>query len=296
LKRTLLNTSLLIAIVLLLYPADSHASLKSASLTTGIAEVNGTKLFYEMAGKGRVVVLIHGGLADSRLWDDQFREFARHYRVIRYDLRGFGKSAFPTTPYSHVEDLAALLKFLKVEKASLVGLSLGGIIAVEFTLAHPEMVQSLILSAAGLRGYQGGKNEQALAVYKAAEEPGGKEKAIAMWLEHPFFATGRNNPLYQQRMRQMLSDNFKYWGPTPQPIVVNWPTPQPSIERLSDIKARTLIIVGDRDFQNILAIADILKEKIAGAQKVVIEGVSHHLNMEKPKEFNRVVLGFLSKA
>lgn len=282
------------AMLLLLFsPAASYGFSEKTSSTTGIAEVNGTKLSYEMAGKGRVVVLIHGGLADSRMWDDQFSEFAKHYRVIRYDLRGFGKSAFPTTPYSHLEDLSALLKFLKVERATFVGLSLGGIIATEFALAHPEMVESLVLSASGLRGYQGVKNEKALAIYKAAGEAGGMEKAIAMWLEHPFFVTARNNPSYQRRMRQMLADNFKYWGPTPQPIVVNWPTAQPSIERLSDIKARTLIVVGDQDFQNILAIADILKEKIAGAQKVLIPGTSHHLNMEKPKEFNKVVLGFL---
>lgn len=291
-KRYLFLTVLFL---LLLDPAISYAAVKKSASTTGIAEVNGTKLSYEMAGKGKVVVLIHGGLADSRLWDDQFKEFAKHYRIIRYDLRGFGKSAVPATPFSHVEDLYALLKFLKVDKASFVGVSLGGIIAIEFALTHPEMVESLVLSASGLRGYQGVKNEKALAAYKAAEEPGGMEKAIALWLEHPFFATARNNPSYQRRMRQMLADNFKYWGPTPQPIVVNWPTQQPSLARLSDIKARTLIIVGDQDFQNILAIADILKEKIAGAQKVVIPGASHHLNMEKPKEFNKLVLGFLSK-
>jgi pimeloyl-ACP methyl ester carboxylesterase len=260
-------------------------------VTSGMADLGNGKLYYEMAGKGRNVVLIHGGLADSRLWDEQFPEFSKHYRVVRYDLRGFGKSDFSMGPLSHVEDLAALLKILRIEKATLIGLSLGGMIAMDFALEHPAMVERLILVASGLRGYQGVKNEKGVAAYKAAETEG-LEKAIALWLEHPFFATGKSNASYQRRMREMLTDNFRTWGPTPAPIVWNWPT-EPVIERLQTIKAKTLVIVGDRDFSNITAIADILATKIPRAQKAVMKGVSHHLNMEKPAEFNQLVLRFL---
>src|SRR4030095_8156327 len=107
-----------------------------------------------------------GGLSDSRVWDEQFKEFAKSYRVIRYDLRGFGRSAYPTTPFSHVEDLYALLKFLKVERASFAGLSLGGMIAMDFALEHPEMVERLVLTSSGLRGSKAPRNEKARAVYK----------------------------------------------------------------------------------------------------------------------------------
>jgi pimeloyl-ACP methyl ester carboxylesterase len=231
---------------------------------------------------------------DSRLWDDQFRAFAREYRVIRYDLRGFGKSEFPTTAFSHVEDLYALLKFLNIERASLVGLSLGGMIATDFTLEHPEMVEALVLTSSGLRGDTSPRNERTVAVYKAAEQEG-MERAIEMWLEHPFFATGRNNRAYNSKVRRMLADNFKYWGPTPQPINLTWPK-QPSIERLSAIKAPTLIIVGDRDAPNILAIAETLRTKIGGAKKVSLPGTGHHLNMEKPREYNRIVRDFLRRS
>ncbi|HEX8138626.1 MAG TPA: alpha/beta fold hydrolase [Pyrinomonadaceae bacterium] len=261
----------------------------------GTASVNGTRLAYEIRGEGRTVVLIHGGLVDSRMWDDQFDALAHRYRVIRYDLRGFGKSAFPTGPYSHVEDLYALLKFLKVERASLVGLSLGGMIATDLALEHPEMVDRLILTSSALRGYQSPRNEQTIAVGKAAEERG-MQSAIELWLEHPFFATGKGNASYQRRMRSMLADNFRYWGPWGpelKSVVVTWPKPA-TIERLSEIRAPTLIVVGDRDAANILAIADLLAAKIAGAHKVTIKNVSHHLNMEKPREFNKVVLDFLA--
>ena len=281
--------------LLLLLSASVSASTQTARVTSGRVEVGGEHLYYEIAGRGRTVVLIHGGLADSRLWDDQFTQWARHYRVVRYDLRGFGRSDFSMGPLSHVEDLAALLKFLKIKKASLVGLSLGGMVAMDFALGHPEMVERLILVASGLRGYQGIKNEKAIAAYRAAETEG-LEKSLALWMEHPFFVTGSNNAAYRQRMRQMLTDNFRTWGPTPSPIVWQWPT-APVIERLETIRAPTLVIVGDRDFSNILAIADLLAAKIPGARKAVMEGVSHHLNMEKPRQFNQLVLDFLkSKA
>jgi pimeloyl-ACP methyl ester carboxylesterase len=278
-------------VLLALFPGSTTAKDSTAY---GLAEVNGTRLFYEMAGRGRALVLIHGGLVDSRLWDDQFREFAKHYRVIRYDLRGFGRSGYPTTPFSHVEDLYALLKFLKVERCSLVGLSLGSMIASDFTLEHPEMVERLVLTAPGLRGSTAPRNERARAVYKVAETEG-RDKAIAAWMENDFFATGKlNNRVYEERMRAMLRDNYKTWGPTPTQLVWNWPQ-KPTIERLSEIKVPTLIIIGDKDAPGILVNAGIYESKIPGARKVLIKDVSHHLVMEKPEEFNRLVLGFLKQ-
>jgi pimeloyl-ACP methyl ester carboxylesterase len=277
----------------LLLSLCSFAYSQNIVKTSGFADVGGAKLYYESAGKGHTVVLIHGGLADSRLWDDQFDEFAKHYRVIRYDLRGFGRSDFPSGTFSHVDDLYALLKYLKVEKVSLAGVSLGGIIAADLTLEHPEMVEALILTSSGLRGDKSPRNEKSLAAYKMAET-GGKEKAIELWLEHPFFVTGKNHRNYQKRTRQMLSDNYKYWGPTPQTIQLTWGK-QPTIERLAEIRVPTLIIVGDKDAPQIISISQTLQANIPNTQKIVIPGVSHHLVMEKPKEYNRIVLKFLKK-
>ncbi len=273
----------------------SSAYSQNASKTiTGFADIGGgARLYYESAGKGKTLVLIHGGLADSRLWDDQFDEFAKHYRVVRYDLRGFGRSDFPSGVFSHVDDLYALLKYLKVEKAALAGVSLGGMIAADLTLEHPEMVDALILTSSGLRGDRSPRNERSLAAYKMAET-GGREKTIELWMEHPFFVTGKNDRNYQKRTRQMLSDNYKYWGPTPQIIQVTW-VKQPTIERLAEIKVPSLIVVGDKDAPQIISISQTLQTNIPNAQKIVIPGVSHHLVMEKPKAYNRIVLKFLKK-
>jgi pimeloyl-ACP methyl ester carboxylesterase len=134
---------LFILLVLLFVPVPAQGG----EVTSGIAEVNGTKLYYEVVGEGQPLVLVHAGSFDRRIWDEQFTAFADHYKVIRYDVRGHGKSALPTKPYSDTEDLYRLLQWLHVEKAHLVGLSLGGRIIIDFTLAHPEMVGTLILKA-----------------------------------------------------------------------------------------------------------------------------------------------------
>jgi len=121
----------------------------------GFAEVNGTTLYYEVAGDGHPLVLNHGGLVDNHSWDDQFDELAQHFKVIRYDMRGFGDSGMLKNgmePYSMERDLYSLLQFLGIEKAYMLGLSMGGSLAIDFTLQYPEMVDALITVGAGLSG------------------------------------------------------------------------------------------------------------------------------------------------
>src|SRR5262249_9161414 len=119
-------------------------------MKNGMARVNGTSLYYELKGKGFPLVLISGGgTLDRRTWDDSFSNFPKDYKVIRYDIRGIGKSARPLEPFSHSQDLYALLNFLNINKAHIIGLLFGGAIAIDFTLEHPEMVDSLILAASG---------------------------------------------------------------------------------------------------------------------------------------------------
>src|SRR2546425_5372521 len=93
---------------------------------TGFVEVSGAPLYYEVAGTGPALVLLHEGIADSRMYDDQFSALAQHYQVVRYDLHGFGRSGTPDQPYTHHEALHALLRHLSIERAALLGMSLGG--------------------------------------------------------------------------------------------------------------------------------------------------------------------------
>jgi 3-oxoadipate enol-lactonase len=135
------------------------------------ASGNFNGLYFEIKGRGKPVVLIHGGQLDRRMWDAQFDEFAKRYRVIRYDLRGFGKSSAPSKPFSNHEDLHALLRRLQVEKATLVGLSLGGAVAVDFALMYPNEVDSLVLVCPGLGGFHfEDKANDLFAIIQAAQE------------------------------------------------------------------------------------------------------------------------------
>ena len=122
-------------------------------MTSGTAEIAGVGLYYEAIGTGPPVVLLHDGLLDCRVWDDQFKALSEAYRVVRYDMRGHGRSEMPASELSHVEDLHGLLGFLEVERAHLLGLSNGGRISLDFSLAYPEMVESTILVGSSLSGY-----------------------------------------------------------------------------------------------------------------------------------------------
>ena len=262
--------------------------------TSGYAEVNGTKLYYEIIGDGHPLVLIHGGLMDRRMWDEQFEIFAKSFKVIRYDIRGYEKSESPKVEFSHVEDLFSLMKFLNIDRSYILGLSLGGMIAIDFTLEYPDMVDALIPVASGLSGYQYQDAENLEpkfnAIFKAAESDG-VDKAIDLLLELPYFIPVEEKSGIRQRMRIMARENYNTWS-APQNIQI-WPLP-PSSERLSEIEVPTLIVVGDHDVSDIFGVAATLEAKILGAEKVVIEGAGHHVNMERPEEFNTVVLEFLS--
>src|SRR5262249_13492382 len=117
---------------------------EAISPLNGFAEVEGGQLYYETAGTGHPLTLIHAGVADGRMWDDQFLTFAQHYRVIRYDARGFGRSRTESVSFSNRRDLYDLLRHLGVEKTYVMGVSRGGQIATDFTLERPEMVDALI--------------------------------------------------------------------------------------------------------------------------------------------------------
>ena len=119
---------------------------------SAFVEVNGARLYYEDSGNGETLVLIHAGIADSRMWEGQLAAFARCYRVIRYDMRGFGRSEMGEGPYAHHRDLHALLDALGVERAHLVGCSMGGRTAIDFTLEYPARVRSLVLVGSAIGG------------------------------------------------------------------------------------------------------------------------------------------------
>ena len=122
-------------------------------IRSGFAEINGARLYYEDAGQGFPIVMVHAGIADHRMWDDQFPVFAQQYRVIRYDNRGYGKSRMVPGPYSLRDDLLKLMQVLDVEQAVVMGCSMGGETVIDFTLEHPDKAAALITVGSGMSGF-----------------------------------------------------------------------------------------------------------------------------------------------
>ena len=256
----------------------------------GFADVNGTRLYYEVAGSGHPLVLIHGFTLDTRMWDDQFETFAQDYRVLRYDARGFGKSALPTTdPYTHQDDLRALMTHLGIDHAHIIGLSMGGGIAIDFAVTYPEATDTLIPVDALLPGYQW-QGERSSATARVAAIQEGLAAAKEVWLNCALFVPAAENPAVAARLHQIV-DEYSGWhflnaDPASLPET-------PAIDRIDGLTMPTLIILGERDMPDFHGMADIMAARIAGAKKVVIPRVGHMANMENPEQFNTCVLEFL---
>jgi pimeloyl-ACP methyl ester carboxylesterase len=253
------------------------------------------ELFYEIEGEGPVVTLIHPGLWDSRTWDPQVSALvAGGYRALRYDVRGYGRSSRLTgPPYSHVHDLAELMSGLGVERSALVGCSMGGEIAIDFTLSHPQRVDALLLAASGLGGYEGTSEENAwwertFAEVDAAIEAGDHERAedlrLAIWAP---LGTGDASG---RRIREIAFDNIHELTMDESGAEELDP---PAMQRLQEISVPTLVIDAADDVPIMHSIADILAGEIPGARKVVIENADHVVNLRQPEAFNGYVLGFL---
>ena len=258
----------------------------------GFAAVNRTRLYYEGVGSGHPLVLIHGFSLDTRMWDDQIEAFAPHYQVVRYDLRGFGQSDEPTTePYSHHDDLRALMTHLGIGHAFILGLSLGGAVAVDFAAAYPEATDALIpVDAALIGGYEWVEGRPSAGMRGRARQAG-LTSAKAFWLEHLLFAPAREKPEVAAQLDRMVDDYSGWHFVHSDPVRLLDP---PAIDRLHTLAMPTLVVLGARDLRDFHRIADLLTTRIAGAQKVVIPAVGHMSNMEAPERFNEIVLGFLA--
>ncbi len=266
--------------------------LLTASCVSWAASGKFDGLYFESKGNGKPVVLIHGGQMDRRMWDAQFDVFARHYRVIRYDIRGFGKSSTPAKPFSNHEDLHLLLRHLQVKKASLVGLSLGAALAVDFALARPDEVESLLLVCPGLSGFPfEDKANDLHAVIEAAQDEN-FDKAAKLWLANPYMSVAMENAALRDRLRQLARDNAHCW--LNNPLLVRRSRPS-AAERLREIRAPTLIIGGERDVSDIHKIVAKLASEITGARKQSVDDAGHLVPMEKAQEFNRLALDFIQK-
>jgi len=259
-------------------------------------ELNGARIHYRRSGAGYPVVFIHAGVADSRMWEPQAAGLGTHFDVITPDMRGYGESELPATSWSPTTDVLALMDALHIREAPhLVGCSIGGGIAIDFALEHPERVSKLVLVGAGVGGLMVGDPDdpiyaETIAADEANDVTALNEAEMKLWLVGPGRAVSHVDEKLRDLFLEMngiaLLSDFKN-----APRIELDP---PAAERLSEIKAPTLVVVGDHDLPEVHETAGVLMSNIRGARKAVIHDAAHLPNLEHPEKFNRVLLDFLN--
>lgn len=257
-----------------------------------------TDLYVEQAGEGSPVVLLHEGIGDSRMWDPQWESYADRFHVVRFDMRGFGQSPPAVGTFSLSGDLVELLDGIELGPSALIGMSLGGSVAMETTIARPDLVSRLVLVGSGLRGFE--MNDETKAGWEdeeAALERGDVDEAVEinmrMWVDGPSRSPDQVDPDLRRKIGEMQRRAIEVWREAGedgehQPLVEDWG------ERLREISVPTLILVGELDRPEMREIAERLEAEIPNARRETIAGTAHVPNMERSEEFDRLVLEFLS--
>jgi len=248
------------------------------------ARLNGIEIDYEATGRGRAVLLSHGYSATHRMWDGQHRALGDRYRVISWSMRGHGATESPTDPAQYsadltVADMHALLGHLGVARAVVGGLSLGGYVSLAFGLAHPEMVEALVICDSG-PGY---RSAEARAAWNARAH----ERAAELEARGLDVLADRS-----REMREAMGHHRSAQGLAHAARGMLAQEGSRVIDGLPGIRVPTLIVVGDRD-QPFLAPCEYMAKKIPGARLEVVAGAGHSANLDQPEASNRVLRDFL---
>ncbi|WP_181774056.1 alpha/beta fold hydrolase [Amycolatopsis pittospori] len=265
-------------------------------MTRGRIPVENGELAYEIRGEGAPVILLHGGIIDSRMWDAEMTALENAYTAIRYDARGHGESSTPTERFRHYDDLRTLMTRLSLPRASLVGLSGGGRIAVDFALTYPDLVEDLVLVAAGLSAMEMTdpfvveQNRKLQEAGSAGDLTAAIECILRMWADGPRRAPDEVDQDVRRLCQELYTHTVTRHGLTGFTLMDELR----AIERAGELTPRTLTLVGELDASDIHRVADLVDGGARDARKLVVPGVAHMINLEKPAEFSRILLDFLA--
>ncbi|MFB6319946.1 alpha/beta fold hydrolase [Saccharicrinis sp. FJH54] len=266
------------------------------SVKTGYAVVNETRLYYQEAGSGEPLIFIHGHSFDHTEWDPQFSVFAKHFRTIVYDVRGYGRSASQVEgqQFMHVDDLVALMDDLKIDKAHVVGLSMGGFIATDMIAKYQNRLLSVTLASGDLRSSPGPdepwtketvtKEREKINVY--IEE--GLVKHKFSWLDGLVHSGGPNANSIEPKLWDMIY-RWTQWQPMHVEARVLYGKQAERMIRNQDITVPVMILSGSVDAHKHRKILDV----IPAARQEIIPDAGHVSNLENPDAFNASVLRFL---
>ena len=229
--------------------------------------------------QGPAVVLLHEGIADSRMWDGMWPDLIADFRVVRYDVRGFGRSPAPTQQYHLVDDLLAVLDALDIRRATLVGCSIGGGTALGAAVSAPDRVASLVLLAPGIPGYPWPDEPELDAeldrLFEAEDEDGILAARLREW------AAAGSEPLIVDMMRSAVRA-WEYEGTFQQ-------KPEPVFDRLGEVDIPAALMVGDLDRPPLIACAEAAAERLPQCELIRMPGVDHLPSMREPAWITTVV-------
>lgn len=264
----------------------------------GSLDVPGGRLYYEVEGSGPPLLLIHGGLGSLRMWDGQVAAFAPHYRVIRFDTRGYGRSETDHVPFSNRADAVAVLQHVGATWCHLVGQSRGGIIALDLTLEHPDIVRSLVLVAGGASGLSADLPadvakppwDEMERLWDAKDWERLSELETQVWVDGWGQPPTRVDPDLRQRVHDFILTTYRAEKEEglPQPL------DPPAAERLGEVRVPTLVMIGTVDEPAGVLNGRTIAEKVPGARLVEFENVAHMIQLEESERFDRLVLDFLA--
>jgi len=254
-------------------------------------------LHHEVAGEGPAVVFVHAGICDSGMWDHQWQSLASGRRLLRYDMRGYGRSPLPPEPYSSARDLLDVMDAAGIERAALVAVSLGGRVALEVALVEPARVSGLVVVGSGLPGHDWSPEaREFFTAEDLALERGDLDAAaelnVCFWVVGPHRSPEQVDASVRDRVHEMQKHAFELQLPTWEQAEER-PVAPDLADRLAEIEQPTLVLVGAEDQPDIHAIADQLVRTLPNVGFESIPDAGHVPNMEQPAQFDRLVGAFL---
>lgn len=262
----------------------------------GFIEYNNTRIHYTRAGEGRALVFAHAGIADSRMWRPQVEHFSAHYQVITFDLRGYGQTVLAAGDYFLADDLQAVMDGLGIEKAVVIGCSMGGNTAINFTLQNPDRVLALVTVSSDVDGFEGQDTPESERQWQVAVEAQKRhdfdryaEAVVHLWIDGPRRKPEEVNPRVRDFVKEMLRTSFD----TPEGLGNRVRPAPPAVQRLGEIHTSTLVIGGEEDIPEMAPYTEKLSSSIPGARLAMIADAGHLPGLEHPAEFNRLLEDFL---
>lgn len=269
-------------------------------IETGFVEVNGAKLYFERAGAGPPLVMIHAGIADCRMWDHEFASLADSFQTLRFDMRGYGRSLPLDGEFNIQDDLEGLLRALEVTTPYfLMGCSMGGGLAIDFALSRPGRVAALILVGSDPPGFEGDAAwpDDLIAQSNAAFEQGKIDEAAELDMQIWFEGVGRSradvDPVIRAKALEMarLVAEHELSGIGEHK---RKPVDVPAAQRLQELTMPALVVIGDKDLPYLHQAADFMAQQLPQACKFIVPDAAHLPNMERPALFEARLREFLA--